>query len=168
MLSQQRTSVKPGVFCYTEYMKNINSNKALEKYKKLLGTWDLAGSHRLMPGVRISGTCVIAWLQDGGLITIKTTIDQKEIPEAFAVLGHDDKNDSKTDTMLYFDERGVSRIFEVNLDNNVWKYWRNAPHFSQRFTGTLQDDGKTIIGLSELCEDDITWQRDLELIYTRK
>ncbi|MBX4186812.1 MAG: hypothetical protein KW802_00950 [Candidatus Doudnabacteria bacterium] len=149
-------------------MNNKNHNKTLDKYKKLLGTWELTGSHRLMPGIKLSGICIIYWLQEGGLVTMKTIMNQKEIPELFAVFGHDDKNDPEKDTMLYFDERGVSRIFEVYLNDQEWRYWRNAPHFSQRFTGTFQDGGNTIVGLSELCEDDITWKRDLELIFVRK
>jgi hypothetical protein len=149
-------------------MNTINHNKALEKYQKLLGTWELSGSHRLIPGVVLTGTCVVTWLEEGGLVTVKTVMDQKEIPEMFAVIGHDDKNDPENDTMLYFDVRGVSRIMEVSLDDKEWRYWRTAPHFSQRFTGTFQDDGNTIIGLSELCEDDRNWKDDLKLTYTRK
>lgn len=149
-------------------MNNVNRNKALEKYEKLLGTWKVDGSHRLMPGVKLTGTCTISWFQEGGLLIIKTVIDQKEIPEMVGVIGHDDYSEVTKDTMLYFDERGVSRIFDMSMEDSVWKYWRNVPRFSQRFTGTLQDDGNTIIGLSELCEDDVNWQDDLMLTYTKK
>ncbi len=69
--------------------------------------------------------------------------------------------------MLYFDERGVSRIYEMTLSGNVWKMWRNSPGFSQRFTGTLVDKGRTIIGVWELSKDGSNWERDLELTYTR-
>lgn len=69
--------------------------------------------------------------------------------------------------MLYFDERGVSRKFEVTLRDNIWKMWRNAPGFSQRFTGTILDGGSTILGQSELSRDDTSWQDDLELTYQR-
>jgi hypothetical protein len=155
-------------FCYTNQMNNINHNKALGKYHKLLGTWKLSGSHRLMPGVVLSGTCVISWLQEGGLLIVKTVMDQKEIPEMIGVIGHDDQNKESVDTMLYFDKRGVSRIFDMSMENKVWKYWRNAPKFSQRFTGTFKDDGNTIFGLSELCEDGVNWQDDLKLTYIKK
>lgn len=153
---------------YYQFMENNTTpNKALEKYKKLFGTWSAVGSHRLMPGVKLTGIMVIEWLKEDGLVTVSTTMDQKDIPASFSVIGHDDKNDSQKDTMLYSDVRGVSRIFEMELDDTEWRFWRNAPHFSQRFTGKIQDNGNTIIGLSELCEDDVTWMRDLELTYTR-
>jgi hypothetical protein len=68
--------------------------------------------------------------------------------------------------MLYFDERGVSRKYEMTLCDHTWKWWRNAPGFSQRFTGTFADDG-TIVGKAELSKDGSSWERDLELTYTR-
>jgi hypothetical protein len=69
--------------------------------------------------------------------------------------------------MLYFDERGVSRKYEVTLRDNTWKWWRNAPGFSQRFTGTLVDGGRTIVGTGELSRDGTMWEKDLELTYRR-
>ena len=69
--------------------------------------------------------------------------------------------------MLYFDERKVSRKYEVSIENNVVKWWRNAPGFSQRYSLTITDDGNTIIGKGELCEDGTTWKKDLDQTYTR-
>ena len=69
--------------------------------------------------------------------------------------------------MLYFDERGVTRQCEVSLRDNVWKWWRDFPDFSQRYTGTIVDDGNTIVSKGELSRDGSTWQPDLELTYTR-
>ena len=69
--------------------------------------------------------------------------------------------------MLYFDERGVSRKYDVALQDNVWTWSRYAPEFSQRFTGTIQDGGRTIEAAGELSRDGSTWQRDLELTYRR-
>jgi hypothetical protein len=50
---------------------------------------------------------------------------------------------------------------------NVLKWWRNAPDFSQRFTGTIVDDGRTMIGKGELSKDGKAWEKDLDLTYTR-
>ena len=69
--------------------------------------------------------------------------------------------------MLYFDERGVSRRYEVAVRDNVLKWWRNAPGFSQRFTCTLAADGRTMLGEGELSRDGSSWERDLALTYTR-
>ena len=43
-----------------------------------------------------------------------------------------------------------------------------APGFSQRFTGTLTDDGNTIDGLAQLCRDDVHWADDLKITYRRQ
>jgi hypothetical protein len=50
--------------------------------------------------------------------------------------------------MIYFDERGVSRRYLVDLRNDQWHWWCDSPGFSQRFTGTLVDGGKRIVGVS--------------------
>jgi hypothetical protein len=35
---------------------------------------------------------------------------------------------------------------------NVWKWWRNAPGFSQRFTGIISDDVGKIVGKGAIVE----------------
>ncbi len=92
-------------------------------------------------------------------------IDEPGIPSGIAVFGSDDSTEELF--MLYFDERGVSRKYEVTLHDNLWKWWRNAPGFSQRYTGTITDNGNTIIGKGELSKDGSTWEKDLDLTYTR-
>ena len=69
--------------------------------------------------------------------------------------------------MLYFDERCVSRKLDVSMEANVGEWWRDAPGFSQRFTGTIADGGRTIIGKGELSRDGSTWEPDLQLTYKR-
>ncbi len=69
--------------------------------------------------------------------------------------------------MMYFDERKVTRKYEVSLQDNVLKWWRNAPGFSQRYTWTITDNGNKIIGKGELSKDGKAWEKDLDLTYTR-
>ena len=69
--------------------------------------------------------------------------------------------------MLYFDERGVSRRYEARLRDGVWEWWRDAPGFAQRFTGTIAADGRTIVGRGEMARDGAPWEPDLQLTYTR-
>ena len=69
--------------------------------------------------------------------------------------------------MLIFDERCVSRKYEVSLHDNIWKWWRNAPGFFQRCEGLIADNGNTIIGKGELSKDGSTWEKDLDLTYKR-
>jgi len=69
--------------------------------------------------------------------------------------------------MIYFDERGVSRHYEVSMDAGVMHWWRDAPGFRQRYTLTMSADGDTLHGRGELARDEDAWGPDLELTYTR-
>lgn len=92
-------------------------------------------------------------------------INQEKFPTGIAIFGSDDSDNKYS--MLYFDERGVSRKYMATLKNNVWKWWRDDPEFSQRFTGTIINDGNTIIGKGEMSKNSAAWEGDLELTYTR-
>ena len=139
-------------------------NPKLEPLSILIGEWNTVGKHRLLPDT-LHGQTSFEWLEGGAFLTMYSEIIEPGIPTGISIIGSDDA--AETYFMLYFDERGVSRKFEMTLRDNIWKFWRNAPHFSQRFTGTFADNGDTIIGVTELSEDDATWKRDLELTYTR-
>lgn len=139
-------------------------NPALIPLNILLGDWNMVGKHRLLPDV-LHGHASFEWLEGGAFLIMHWEIEEPGIPSAIAIFGSDDA--AETYFMLYFDERGVSRRFEMTLHDNVWRYWRNVPGFSQRVTGTFADDGNTILLVAELSEDDATWKKDLELTYTR-
>ena len=69
--------------------------------------------------------------------------------------------------MRYFDSRGVARRYALEAEAGVFRFWRDQPGFSQRFTGTLSADGNTIDGVAELCQDGTTWEEDLRMTYKR-
>lgn len=54
------------------------------------------------------------------------------------------------------------------INGSPRRFWRTAPGFSQRFTGTFADGGDTIVGRTELCQDDTHWEYDLQIIYRRQ
>lgn len=94
-----------------------------------------------------------------------SSLDQEGFPQGTAIFASD--NVTETYYMLYFDERTVSRMYEVSFQDNILKWWRNAPGFSQRCSWTLVDEGQTILGKGELSKDGSTWEKDLELTMTR-
>jgi len=61
----------------------------------------------------------------------------------------------------------VFRVFEVSAGDD-WRISRNAPGFSQRFTGTFADGGDAIVGRWQLCRDDVHWDDDLQITYRRR
>ena len=73
------------------------------------------------------------------------------MPSGISYIGSDDQEG--TYMMLYFDERGVSRHYEVSIDAGVLHWWRDAPGFRQRYTITMSVDGDTLHGRGELARD---------------
>ncbi len=145
-------------------------NPMLKPFGVLIGNWETTGTHPLVPDTILHGRTSFEWLENGAFLLTRSELDHPAFPPGIAIFGSDDSasgNSAAECFMLYFDARGVSRKFQVTLKDNIWKMWRSAPGFSQRFTGTITDGGKTIIGQSELSRDDSTWEKDLELTYRR-
>lgn len=141
------------------------ANAAMEPFTALVGGWAASATHPRFPGRTFHGHTTFEWLEGGAFLVMRSTIDEPQIPNAVAILGSDE--DHASHFLLYFDERGVSRKYEMALRHNVWHWWRNAPGFSQRFTGRITDGGHTIVGKWELSENDSTWHPDLELTYRK-
>jgi len=141
-------------------------NPALQPLSVLVGEWNTVAKHRLIASA-LHGHTTFEWLEGGAFLMQHSETEEEGVPSAVGIFGSD--NATGELFILYFDERGVSRKFEMTLRDNVWKYWRNAagPGVAQRFTGTIADEGNTIIAVWEISEDGSTWIRDLESTYTR-
>jgi hypothetical protein len=140
-------------------------NPALEPFRVLIGNWNTTGTHGLAPDTILHGRTSFEWLENGAFLVMRSEIDDPRFPQGIAILGSD--NSEGEYYMLIFDERGVSRKHEVSLRDNVWKWWRHAPGFFQRYEGSIVDNGNTIIGKGELSKDGVSWEQDLNLTYTR-
>lgn len=90
--------------------------------------------------------------------------NKEGFPTGTAIFGSDDATAAYF--MMYFDERKVSRKYEVSFQDGVLKWWRNAPRFSQRYTWTITEIGNSIIGKGELSKDAVIWEKDLDLTFT--
>lgn len=133
----------------------------------------------MMPGVIVHGTTVIEWLDGQRFLTQHARNDHPDFPDALWVMGdmsHDRVGpkgalptaSAESLRLHYFDSRGVFRVFDTSIDQSVWKYWNEAPGFSQRFTGTFADNGNTIIGQCQLREDGEHWKDDLAITYRKR
>jgi hypothetical protein len=140
-------------------------NPALKPFGVLIGTWSTVGTHGYLPGITLHGHTSFEWLEGGAFLLMHSEIDDPRFPTSVGIFGSDDTRGEYF--MLSFDERGVSRKHDLSFKNNVLKWWRNAPEFSQRYTWTLVDDGNTIIGKGEISKDGLSWEKDLDLTYTR-
>jgi hypothetical protein len=140
-------------------------NKALQAFSPLIGTWQTSGSHPMILGT-VHGTTSFAWHEDGAFIVMRSSIvEDVGIPGGVAIIGSDGALNRFS--MLYYDQRGVSRLMEATMEGNVFRWWRNDPKFSQRYTLTLSEDGQSIVGKGESSTDGGPWEKDLDLNYSR-
>lgn len=140
-------------------------NPSLKSFSTLIGEWKTIGTHPYFPGIVLHGRTSFNWIEEGAFLVMYSENDEEKIPSGIAIFGSDDA--AVEFFMLYFDERKVSRKYEVSVQDNIIKWWRDAVNFSQRYTWTFADNGNTIISKGELCKDGKTWEKDLDLTYTR-
>jgi hypothetical protein len=140
--------------------------RSMKQFDILIGEWTMVGTHPQLP-TAVRGHSSFEWLREGALLVWHFNWEQGQgIPNAFSVIGHDDTIESCS--MLYTDERGVARIYQMSLADGIWKMWRESSDFSQRMTGTFSDDGNTINWHGEMSHDGSTWETDLSVTFTRK
>jgi hypothetical protein len=144
--------------------KALIQNPALKNFETLLGEWQTTGSHPYLPGIVLHGRVSFSWLEGGAFLIMRSEIDESNFPNGIAIFGSDDM--SKKFYMLYFDERGVSRKYDVTMEGKQLKWWRDDSSFSQRFVITIEDENK-MISKGKMSRDGGAWEKDLELTYTR-
>ena len=140
-------------------------NPALLPFKAFVGEWQTTGTHPYVPGKIFHGRVSFAWHEGGAFLIMRSEIDEPEIPSGVAVFGSDDA--AGTYTMIYFDERGVSRKYEVTMTANLLTWHRDEPTFSQRFAIAMEGGGDTMTGKGEMSRDGAPWEDDLSLAYVR-
>ncbi len=154
-------------------MKRSTPNPALDRLEALVGEWELEAS---VGGQTIRGARTkFEWLEGGAFLVQHTDAEPDESAPAewvanapfpvVTIIGLDDS--AETFSMLYADGRGVFRVYEMTLGGGVWKIWRDAPGFFQRFTATFSDDGRTITGSWEGSRDGSEWEHDFGLTYRK-
>ena len=143
-------------------------NPELERLAVFVGDWDIeitSMSFHPDPSAVARGHTSFQWLERGAFLLQNSEIPDTEFPRSTSVIGADDS--AETYCMLYFDSRGVSRIYRMSLSGGIWTLWREFPGFSQRFHGTFSDDHSTITAYWEKSSDGSHWERDFDLTYTR-
>lgn len=81
------------------------------------------------------------------------------------MIGRDDSGSHYT--VLYSDERGVSRVYAMTLDHATWRIWRENEEFSQRFEAVVSADHDLISGHWEKRTGGGAWEHDFAVTYRR-
>ena len=140
-------------------------NPELEPLTPLVGRWRTTGTHPLVPGTTFHGRTSFEWYEGGAFVLMRSEIDEPEIPSAVAVFGSDDA--AGTITMIYFDERDVSRRYIVEATDGEVRWHRDEAGFAQRMVLTIAADGTRLDGRGTMSHDGGPWEDDLELTYER-
>jgi len=110
----------------------MKANTALEPLHRAVGTWDVTGSHPLLPGRKPEGRVTFELIEDGAFLRMHSKMEDAELPEGVAIFGTDGDAENAC-TMLYFDERGVARRYEVTFHADGFEWARDSAKLSQRF-----------------------------------
>jgi hypothetical protein len=145
-------------------MTGTERHPDLDGFDALIGDWTIEATHRAFPSVVVHGESTFEWLEGGHFLIQRSRNEHPDFPDALAMFGAFDG----VLLMHYYDSRGVYRVYQTSMRDGVWRISRDVPGFAQRFTGTLADDGQTLVGLFELCEDGSTWADDLAITYRRR
>jgi len=143
-------------------------NPAIERLGVLVGEWSIEITNMSFhpdPSAVARGHSSFNWIQAGAFLLQHSEVPNSDFPSSIAVIGPDDA--AETYSMLYFDSRGVSRIYQMSLSEGVWMLWRDFPGFSQRFVGRFSDDKSVINGRWEKSTDGSNWEHDFDLTYTK-
>jgi hypothetical protein len=145
-------------------MEQTAPHPDLEPMNALIGAWSTSATHPAFPSVVVSGHATFEWLEGRHFLIGRSRTDHPDFPDGLTVLGAE----GDALAMHYYDSRGVQRTYGASMRDGVLTFWRDAPGFSQRFTGTLSDDGNTLAGLWHLSRDGSNWDPDLEITFRRE
>ena len=140
-------------------------NPALRPLTPLVGQWRTTGTHPLVPGTTFHGRTSFEWYAGGAFLLMRSEIDEPEIPSAVAMIGSDDAAEALT--MLYFDERGVSRRYTVEVGDSGVTWHRDDAALAQRMDVTVAAYGNRLEANGTMSRDGGPWEDDLQLTYER-
>jgi hypothetical protein len=139
----------------------VKANSPLEALAILQGEWTMESPQ--FPG--FMGRATVEWIEEGACLLLRNQFDKSDVPSSVWMVGGDDSLDDCA--ALYYDSRAVRRIYRMSLTDGIWRVWREAPQFNQRFFGELSSDGNTITARWEMSRDSSSWNKDFDLFYRR-
>ena len=133
----------------------MKHNPTLQSLSTLIGQWDVEALNEKWQET-------FEWLDDSFILWRADA--QGDFPGSNIIIGRDETQDLYT--ALYYDTRGVARIYNLSFSDGVLKLWRDDPSFPQRFQATLSEDNNTLTGYWESGAGG-KWKRDFDITYRR-
>jgi hypothetical protein len=147
---------------------------SLDRLDALLGSWEMEvffeagffGSGSPAVSDR-GGRTTFEWLEGRFFLLQRFTVaEHPAAPSGIAIIGLAG-DDPEIFEQHYYDSRGVARVYRMSLVGNVWKVWREAPGFWQRYEGRISEDRTRIEGAWEKSADGSEWEHDFVLNYDK-
>jgi hypothetical protein len=140
--------------------------QALQRLGAFIGDWQVAVDLPNAPAGRLT----FEWALEGKYVIERADVDDPNVPDTLAIISVNPETGSYT--QHYFDSRGVTRVYAMTFDGEVWTLLRVTPDFSplpfsQRYTGVFRAGGSKIAGVWEQSDDARHWEKDFDLTYTR-
>jgi hypothetical protein len=153
-------------------MAMTSSSQSLEALEPFIGEWRLTAAFQDIPPVDAGARTSFEWLPGERFLIQRWEVPVPEAPDGVAIIGADPESEGNY-LQHYFDSRGVARVYKMSFEDGVWKLWRDEPDFSpldfsQRYTGTFSNDGRSIVGRWEISHNGKTWELDFDLTYTKE
>ena len=144
-------------------------NPALKPLEGLVGEWEMELSNAsFLPrsSEPVKGPPVsFSWGEHGAFLMMRMGDKAPGPPQALWLIHRDEA--APNYTVLYYDARSVSRVYEMSWQDQVWKMWREAPGFWQRYEGRVSQNGKTITARWEKSSDGTMWEHDFDVTYMK-
>ena len=141
----------------------------MQSLQALIGEW---GVEMLPTGSAPIGgaTAMFEWVLDGRYVVQRTPVPHPDAPDGLMVISSDPLTGGYT--QHYFDSRGVTRLYAMTFTGREWTLSREKADFSpldfsQRFTGMMGEDQRTIEGRWEKRHGTSAWQLDFGLTYRK-
>lgn len=142
----------------------MTPNPALADLQFLAGAWDMELSEASFlpdPDAKVNGSVTFEWIEQGAALVMRMG------DVASWIIGRDDSEQDYH--VLYADDRGVSRVYQMSLTGGSWRMWRDTPEFSQRFDAKVAPGEAEINGSWQKSVDGgKTWEHDFKVRYTRR
>jgi hypothetical protein len=148
----------------------------LKLLDQMVGSWTTRATHPAFDAV-VHGTVDVEWLEGERFLIQRARNEHPDFPDSISILGFTERDRvgaaasgaPEPDLKLhYFDSRGVFRLYQASIGDGALRFWRNAPGLSQRYVGTFEDDGNTLVGRWQMCEDGVNWTDDLAITFRRR